>query len=98
MAKKTAKTKSVRRRPLKAKIVKHPAKPHTMLKSKSKPRRGAKELPDAEQFETIQVKDVPAEEVESLIAEERATAKLVSVQKHRQTDGKFTVVFVYRTS
>ena len=49
-----------------------------------------------EEFKTVQIKNVPANEVDGLIAEETATKDVVSVQKHDEGDGEFTVVFVYR--
>jgi hypothetical protein len=49
-----------------------------------------------EQFKTVQIKNVPADEVDALIAEETATRDVVSVQKHDEGDGEYTVVFVYR--
>lgn len=51
-----------------------------------------------EQFKTVQIKNVPADEVDALIAEETATKDVFSVQKHDEGDGEFTVVFVYRES
>jgi hypothetical protein len=51
-----------------------------------------------ESFRTIQIQNVPADEVQSVIAEERATRDVVSAHALPESDGEFTVVIVYRTA
>jgi hypothetical protein len=45
---------------------------------------------------TVQYRNVRADEVDSLIAEERATADVITVHMYPEGDGEFTVVIVYR--
>jgi hypothetical protein len=113
MAKRTPKAKRApttkRHKRTKAKVVKHraakPATPTTWPPKPPTTRMRARRSPGAAataaaagQFQTVQVVDVAADEVDALIAEERATADVVSATPHQQADGRFTVVFVYRRS
>jgi len=52
--------------------------------------------PASARFRTVQVRNVPADEVDDLIAEESTKPEFVSAQPHEEADGEFTVIFVYR--
>ena len=48
-----------------------------------------------ESFVVRQIENVPADEVDEMIAEEMATSNVVSAVKHKEGDGEYTVVFTY---